>query len=74
MTDGWRNEQITYEIVDRIGTAGRKEVNMVSWNGNPAKVDIREWVDGKPRKGITLTDAEAEELYKVLKGRYDNEG
>lgn len=65
---------ITYEKVAVIGKAGRKEVNLVSWNGAPAKVDIREWDGDMPRRGIALTEAEAEALYKVLKGRYGNEG
>ena len=61
---------ITYEIVGHIGKAGKREVNLVSWNGKPAKVDIREWYeDGRCSKGITLTDAEAKELYEALKGR-----
>lgn len=63
--------EITMEIVAHIGTAGKKEINLVSWNGRPAKVDIREWNEGQPRKGITLTEAEAHDLYEVLKGRYE---
>lgn len=71
MTDGFRNEKVTYEIVDHIGVAGKKEINLVSWNDKPAKIDIREWAGGVPRKGITLTEEEAQELYEVLKGRYE---
>ena len=38
----------------------RKEVNIISWNGAPAKVDIRNWKpDGTPGKGISLTPEEA---------------
>lgn len=68
----WRKEEVTFEIAGKLGNAGAKEVNLVSWNGNPAKVDIREWYDDHTRmkKGITLTDAEAKELYEVLKQRY----
>lgn len=66
-------KDITVEIIGHIGMAGSKEVNLVSWNGKPAKVDIREWYDDHERcgKGITLTDADAKELYKTLKGRYE---
>lgn len=67
-----RMKDITYEIVGKIGKVGKREVNLVSWNGKPAKVDIREWYeDGRCGKGITLTDAEAGELYEVLKARYE---
>lgn len=64
---------VTYEIVKHIGKAGDKEVNLVSWNGNTPKIDIREWYEDhtKCRKGITLTDEEAKALYEVLKGRYE---
>ena len=66
-------KDITVEIVGHIGMAGSKEVNLVSWNGKLAKVDIREWYDDHEKcgKGITLTDAEARELYEALKGRYE---
>lgn len=74
MENGFRQDRITYEKVKRIGTAGKKEINLVSWNGHRAKVDIREWDGDIPRKGITLTEAEAEALYKALKGRYESEG
>ena len=72
MTDGFRKEEITFEIVGHIGKAGRREVNLVSWNGRPAKVDIREWDEyhDSPKRGITMTDAEAKELYEALKTRY----
>ena len=71
MTSGFRNEEVTYEIVDHIGVAGKKEVNVVSWCGNPPKIDIREWNGDRPRRGITLTDEEARELYETLKERYE---
>lgn len=76
MTDGFRKDTVTFEIVANIGKAGKREVNMVSWNGRAPKVDIREWDEyhDTPRKGITMTDAEAKELYEALKTRYGNEG
>lgn len=45
-----------------------KEVNIVSWNHNTPKVDIREWNSDhtKMTKGVTLTDAEAEKLVMAL--------
>jgi hypothetical protein len=66
------DKKVTFEIVANIGHAGKREVNLVSWNGRPAKVDIREWDEyhDTPKKGITMTDAEAKELYEALKVRY----
>lgn len=45
-----------------------KEINLVSWNGNTAKYDIREWdPDHKSMgRGITLTDEEAKALVEAL--------
>lgn len=67
-----------YEIVEPIAVLGRAndrtiEVNMVSWNGRPAKVDIRRWSEDHTfmGKGIALTEEEAKALYMALKGRYE---
>ena len=45
-----------------------KEVNMVSWNGADAKLDIRNWHPGRARsgKGITLNQDETLALYEAL--------
>ena len=42
----------------------RKEVNIISWNGNPEKLDIRDWNEDhtKLSKGVTLTSEEAKAL------------
>ena len=65
--------EVKFEIVGHLGDAGKREVNIVSWNGRPAKIDIREWDEYHmtPRRGITLSDEDAKELYLVLKERYD---
>lgn len=64
---------ITYNIVKHIAvlsentkTGWKKELNIVSWNGNEPKYDIREWSADhvKMGKGVTLTEDE----YKVLTG------
>lgn len=64
---------VTYNIVKHIAvlsenakTGWKKELNIVSWNGNEPKYDIREWSADhiKMGKGITLTEDE----YKVLTG------
>ena len=71
------NREITFEIVEHIGvlqeypTGWMKEVNLVSWNGNPAKVDIRDWDPSHERmsKGITLSLEEAHKLRSHLNAR-----
>ncbi|EFR97956.1 Uncharacterized protein conserved in bacteria [Listeria ivanovii subsp. londoniensis] len=65
---------IEYEIIEEVGVLSenargwRKELNRISWNGRPAKYDIRDWAEDheKMGKGITLTDEEAEVLKKLL--------
>lgn len=44
------------------------ELNRVSYNGYPAKLDLRKWHEGQPMKGITLSDAEARSLLDALQG------
>jgi len=66
--------EIECEIIESYGvfSEGRKswnkEVNLVSWNGRPAKLDIRAWQRNHQKcgKGIAITRAEAEELAKLL--------
>jgi len=45
-----------------------KELNLVSWNDNAAKYDIREWSPDhvKMAKGITLTVGELMKLRDLL--------
>ena len=57
-----------YEIQENILTLEKesksdvyhKELNLISWYGNPAKLDIRGWSDDhtKMTKGISLTEEE----------------
>jgi hypothetical protein len=69
------DDEIECEIIESYGifSAGaknwNKEVNLVSWNGRPAKLDIRAWQSNHEKcgKGIALTIEEAEELAKLLK-------
>lgn len=46
------------------------EVNLISYNDAPAKVDVRTWnkETGKMYRGITLTPEEAENLGQILLG------
>ena len=46
----------------------RKELTRVSWNGSPAKFDIRQWSPdySKMGKGVTLTNEEFQKLVEEL--------
>ena len=65
-----RQMEITFEIEKHIGTINAvrdgwsKEVNLVSWNGNKAKVDIRDWDEEHTMmsRGITLTHEQMDRL------------
>ena len=67
---------ITCEIVRPITVLSEnergytKEINLVSWNGEEPKCDIRNWHPGREKcgKGITLTKDEAIALMGALKG------
>ncbi|SDH85413.1 YdbC family protein [Proteiniclasticum ruminis] len=71
-------DELRYEIIRKIGELSvsskgwTKEVNLVSWNDRPAKVDIREWDPSheKMKKGITLTKDEVLKLKESL-NNYD---
>lgn len=75
-----QNTAFNYEIVKHIATLSQsgdtsKELNRVSYNGSPAKYDLRSWkrTDGEEKllKGLTLTDEEARALKEALNGRGD---
>lgn len=59
-------EKFTYTIEQNLGILSQsnqgwtKELNVISWNGHPAKYDLREWSPehDKMTKGITLTPQE----------------
>ena len=61
------NREFKFSIVRHIGvlaegTKGwKKEVNLVSWNERPPKLDLREWDENhiKMSKGVTLSPQEA---------------
>ena len=68
--------EIKYEVVQCIAVLSQRprgwerQLNMVSWNGNPPKYDIRDWSPDGSRmaKGISLTEDEL----KTLKGILDD--
>lgn len=65
---------VTFEIVKSFGVIATnssgwmKELNLVSWNDRPAKIEIREWSPDhtKMSRGLTFTTEETEELYSLL--------
>ncbi len=67
---------IKYEIVKEIGalsesTKGwKKELNLVAWNDNEPKYDLRDWAPDheKMGKGVTLTVEELKKLKEILDG------
>ncbi len=75
-------KEITSKITKEIAVLSEndrgytKEANFVSWNGNNAKLDIREWHPNHERcgKGVTLTEDEGRKLYEALAMIYSTEG
>ena len=67
-------EIIPFEITEHISTLSTYgvqytlELNRVSFNGHPAKLDLRKWHNGKPLKGVQLSCREATLLCTVLPG------
>lgn len=65
---------IQYEIVKEIAVLSQsdsgytKEINLISWNGNEPKYDIRSFSPNREKcgKGITLTEQEVKMLLKEL--------
>lgn len=72
--------EITFDIIEHIGViesrpdGWTKEVNIVSWNGGQAKIDIRDWDPSHERmtRGITLAEDSAEVLMLHLKDYFLN--
>lgn len=66
--------KVTFEIKAQLGvlteypTGWKKEMNMVSWNGNAAKIDIRDWDENheKMSRGITLNEKEVANLLDIV--------
>ena len=62
------NIEKKYGILSEKESGWKKEVNLVSWNGREAKIDIREWNEDHTRmsKGLTFTKEEILRLKKIL--------
>ena len=71
---------IKCEIVERIGelnsypTGWKKEFNLVRWNDNPEKYDIRDWSPGHERmsRGVTLREEEVLRLMEFCDKRFND--
>ena len=71
------DREVTFEIVEEIGvisahpTGWNKEINLVSWNGNTAKYDIRDWSPNHDQmgRGITLHEKEMRLILELLRRR-----
>ena len=65
---------VTFEIQRHVGvissypTGWRKELNLVAWNGNATKIDIRDWDPEHDHmsRGVTLHKDEALKLKDLL--------
>lgn len=65
---------IQYEIIKEIAVLSTseggytKEINLIAWNGNEPKIDIRSFSPNREKcgKGITLTADEAAALLEAL--------
>lgn len=78
-----RLEAFYYNIVERLGTLHisrnkrfRKEVNILSVKGGDPKIDLRTWDYQDPnqpymKRGIQLTEQEAQELRRILNKRFE---
>lgn len=68
------NREVVFEIIKHIGviaeyqTGWKKEVNIVSWNNNKPKYDIREWDENQQfmSRGLTLTKEEMEKVVELV--------
>ena len=66
--------EFQYEITERIAVLStnargwERQLNMISWNDNPPKYDIRDWSPDGSRmaKGISMTREELVALRDIL--------
>lgn len=75
-----KKSEITYEVIEElavlsIDSSGWKlEANLVSWNGQDPKIDIRKWSPDRKiiGKGVTLNNEEEKKLLTLLENRQKN--
>ena len=71
-------KEFSYEIEEEIAVLSEsakgwtKELNLVSYGGAKAKLDIRDWAPEREKmgKGVTLTEDEARALMKALESYF----
>ena len=76
-----RDGEFSFKVVRHLGVYGRsakgwtKEANVIEWNGNRAKLDLREWDPEHARmsRGITLHKQEMLYLLQILLKNYGKE-
>ena len=69
-----QERELTFEVEEHIGVIGislagwKKELNVISWNGNLPKFDLREWDEDHSHmsRGITMTKDELKALKELL--------
>ncbi|MEF9935703.1 MULTISPECIES: YdbC family protein [Carnobacterium] len=67
-------KEFSFEIMEEIAVLSenakgwKKELNLVSWNGNQPKFDLRDWdaTHEKMGKGLTLSNDEVKALKIAL--------
>lgn len=66
------NKEFNFNIEKDYGSFGegtwQYHLTKTSWQGRPAKLDVRQWNEDMSQmgKGVTLTDADAFELMTLL--------
>lgn len=71
---------LQFEIEETVGVIStnksgwKRELNLVSWNGRPAKFDLRDWAPdhSKMGKGLTFTNDELDQLRQILNDMLTN--
>ncbi len=69
-----KSYRVDWEVIEEIVVLYRsqggwaKELNLISWNGEDPKFDVRWWNPDKTRvgKGFTFTKEELKTLYETL--------
>ena len=70
-----KEAEVSFEVKEEIGVVARRSKQEIrldygSWNGKPAKYEIRIWREKNgemaPTKGIGLTGEELQELYNII--------
>lgn len=73
--------EITFKITKELGVISEtakgwtRELNMVSWNDNEPKYDIRDWSPDHTRmsKGVGLTEEEMMKLVELFEARNEED-